>query len=78
MKNRFAKQAPDYLLIIIEKPDDWRAKNYFDVPKLGKVISMTPVSSYAEAHDDLKRCNQLALRHGLKRWAIIETADVQL
>ena len=32
------------------------------------------VASFDEAYDDLIRCNQIAIRKGLREWAMIETA----
>lgn len=36
-----------------------------------ELYEKTPVASYAEAYDDLVRCNRLAIRQNLDRWAVI-------
>ncbi len=74
MFNRQSNYQPDFILSIIRMPKDWRPENVFDVPPHGKVVSRTPVASFDEAHDDLIRCNQIAIRHGLREWAKIEAA----
>ena len=66
---------PDYYLVLIKKPNGWRPKNHFEVPVGGQVISRDVVASYSEAHDDLVRCNRLALQQDLDTWAVIEEAS---
>jgi len=77
-KNRFTYGQPDYIFVIVQRPDDWRPRNYFDMPPTGKVITKSLVASYDEAHDDLKRCNQWSLRQGLDTWAVIQAVEAQL
>lgn len=64
----------DFYLVLVKKPDGWRPKNHFEVPIYGQVISRSVVASYAEAYDDLVRCNRLSLQQGLDTWAVIEEA----
>ncbi len=68
------QSRPDYYLVLIKKPAGWRPKNHFEVPSHGEVISRYVVASYSEAHDDLVRCNRLALQQGLDTWMVIEEA----
>lgn len=66
----------DYYLVLVRKPDGWRPKNHFEVPNYddSQVIERFVVASYSEAHDDLVRCNRLALQQGLDTWTVIEEA----
>lgn len=75
--NRISFQQPDYLFMIVRAPKGWRPKNYFDVPASYEVLSNTYVASHAEAHDDLKRCNRIALRESLDTWAVIESVEAE-
>ena len=75
--NRFSLNRPDYILTFVKKPAGWKPRNYFEKPRQAVILSRHPVASYAEAHDDLVRCNRLALRHSLGEWAVIETADAE-
>ncbi|MEM9412593.1 MAG: hypothetical protein AAGA30_15880 [Planctomycetota bacterium] len=79
MVNRFSNQKPDYLLVIIRRPDGFRPKNHFEKPTVGtaQIVEVSPVASYAEAHDDLVRCNRLSLYKSLDTWAVIKTARKQ-
>ena len=74
MFNRQSNYQPDFIFSIVRVPKNWRPENVFDVPPSGKVVSRTQVASFDEAHDDLIRCNQVAIRRGLREWAMIETA----
>lgn len=65
---------PDFIFSIVIAPKDWRPENVFDIPPTGKVVSRVPVASFDEAHDDLIRCNKIAIRRQLREWAMIETA----
>ena len=76
-ENRLTLSQPDFVLTIVRKPDGWRARNYFDKPPYGRVISKSLVASYDEAHEDLVRCNRLSLHRLLDTWAVIQTADVE-
>ncbi len=76
-ENRTTSSQPDFVFTIIRKPENWRPRNYFDKPPHGLVLSKSLVASYEEAHDDLVRCNQLALHRSLDSWAVIQTADAE-
>jgi hypothetical protein len=76
--NRITQGQPDYIFLIVRKPSGWRPRNYFDVPPRGEIVSKTYVASYAEAHDDLKRCNRLSLHHSLDTWAVIQAVEAEL
>ena len=39
---------------------------------------MDYVASDEEAHDDLVRCNQLAMTHNLNKWAVIQSPGTQI
>jgi len=71
---RRSNYQPDFIFSIVRVPKNWKPKNVFDVPPNAKVVSRMPVASFDEAHEDLIRCNQIAIRHGLCAWALIETA----
>ena len=77
-KNRINQTQPDHVLLIVKRPDGWRPRNYFDIPATAEVVSKAYVASYQEAHDDLKRCNQLSLRHGLDTWAVVHAVEAEL
>ena len=74
MLNRRSNYQPDFIFSIVRVPKYWRPENVFDIPPSGKVVSQMPVASFDEAHDDLIRSNQIAIRNGLREWALIETA----
>ena len=76
--NRMTEGQPDYVFLIVRKPEGWRPRNYFDIPPRGEVVSKTYVASYDEAHDDLQRCNRLSLHHGLDTWAVVQSIEAQL
>ncbi len=65
---------PDFIFSIVRVRKNWRPENVSDIPPAGKVASRTPVASFDEAHDNLIRCNQVAIRHGLRPQVKIETA----
>lgn len=75
MTNRIKQFQPDFVFLLVRKPKNWRPRNYFDVPPRGVVVSRTLVASYPEAHDDLVRCNRIALHGKLDTWAVIKSAD---
>ena len=77
-RNRLTEGQPDYVFLIIRKPDGWRPRNYFDTPPRGEVVSKAYVASYEEAHDDLKRCNRLSLYNSLDTWAVIQAVEADL
>lgn len=70
--NRVLAEQPDYLLTIVKMPRGWTPNHLEDVPSGGKVLSIAVVASFAEAHDDLIRCNMIALQKNLRQWAIIQ------
>jgi len=72
LKNRIAHSQTDYLFLIIRKPRGWQPSSIADVPSGGEVLSEHFVASYAEAHEDLVRCNELAMSRDLHRWAVIQ------
>lgn len=76
-ENRLTSTKPDFVFTIIRKPEGWRPRNYFDKPPYGRVLSKSLVASYEEAHDDLVRCNRLALHQALDTWAVIQSADAK-
>lgn len=69
--NRIQSSRPDYHLLIVRKPEGWRPKNHFEVPRYKEIVSAFVVASYSEAYDDLQRCNRLALHKSLGTWAVI-------
>ena len=77
-KNRITQGQPDYVFLLVRKPEGWRPRNYYDVPVTAEVLSKTFVASYEEAHDDLERCNRLALRRSLDVWAVVQAVEAEL
>lgn len=76
--NRLAQAQPDYLLLIVHKPEGWNPATPGDVPQQCQVVSVAQVASYEEAYDDLVRCNELSMRHSLQQWAVIHSAGTDL
>jgi hypothetical protein len=76
--NRLFQAQPDFLLLIVRKPDGWTPRDLFDIPPICNILSVTPVASYQEAHEDLLRCNRLAEREGLEEWAVLQSLGSQL
>ena len=72
LQNRIVNSQADYLFLIVRKPEGWEPSRIEEVPRGGKVLSQQFVASYAEAYDDLVRCNKLALDRGLDKWAVIQ------
>ena len=77
-QNRITQGQPDYLFLIVRRPHGWRPRNYFDVPPHGEVVSKDYVASYAEAHDDLQRCNRWSLHNSLDTWAVVQAVEAEL
>ena len=69
------KVQPDFIFSIVRVPRSWKPEAVYDVPPRGKIVSQTPVASFDEAQDDLLRCNQLAMKNGLREWAVIQSAE---
>lgn len=66
----------DFILTLFRLPDSWRPYAIYDVPPSGEILSRTRVASFEEAHDDLLRCNRLALKGKSRVWAVIDRAKV--
>lgn len=64
----------DFMFSVVRVPNNWRPESIFDVTSPSRVVSRMPVASFEEAHDDLIRCNRIAISLGLRDWAMIETA----
>jgi hypothetical protein len=75
-ENRINYQ-PDYIFSIVRIPANWKPREVYDVPPTAELVTQVAVASFDEAHDDLVRCNGLALISGWREWAIIQTADTQ-
>lgn len=78
MENRMAEFSADHTLLIIKRPEDWEPAHVEDIPSSGEILARFKVASLAEARDDMRRCNQLALSQGLDSWAVVVMADVEL
>ncbi len=65
---------PDFIFSLVRVPQSWKPESVYDVPPSGKIISQMHVASFDEALDDLLRCNELAMKKGLRDWAVIQTA----
>ena len=70
--NRMGQLQDDCLLLIVRTPANWRPVRIDEVPGNAEVIASHSVASYAEAYDDLIRCNCLAMDEKLDRWAVIQ------
>ena len=71
IKNRIVQLQADYIFLIVRKPNGWQPTGVDEVPRGGEILSEQYVASYAEAYDDLVRCNKLALERDLNKWAVI-------
>ena len=76
--NRIFRVQADYLLIIVQRPAGWKPKRLDDIPPAGEVLSVAHVASFAEARDDVLRCNRIAMRENLPRWAVVQSAGGEL
>lgn len=74
-RNRLMRSHRDYMLAIVRRPAGWRPKAVDDAPPAGDIVQQDPVASYAEAHDDVVRCNQYALGQELDLWAVVLGPD---
>ena len=74
MINKDPNEQPDVIFSIVRMPRRWIPEHVFDAPPDGKILSRMPVASFDEAHDDLLRCNKIAIQFGLRQWAMIQTA----
>jgi len=72
IKNRVFQAHGDFVFLIIRKPENWEPTQVDQAPPGGEILSKHYVASYAEAHDDLQRCNQIALDGKLDTWAVIQ------
>ena len=70
-KNRLSGPQADYIFSIVQKPAGWKPQSLRDVPPKTEILAQDPVASFEEAAEDQIRCNQLALREKLNRWAVI-------
>ena len=71
LKNRIVHSQADYIFLIIRKPNGWQPSRVDQVPPGGEVLAEHYVASYAEAQDDLLRCNKLAMDRDLDQWGVI-------
>ena len=76
--NRIRHNQADYLLVIVRKPEGWSPSSLEDVPDQSHILSVAPVASFAEAKDDLLRCNRLVLDRKLDKWAVIHSPSGDL
>lgn len=76
--NRFNRQQPDYVLTLVRRPAGWLPSRIDDVPPNAQVVSRTLVASYEEAHDDLVRSNEIAIKNRLAYWAVVECPSASL
>ena len=67
---------PDFIFSIVRVSAEWKPSDIYDVPPAGELLTQTTVASFDEAHEDLVRCNRLALKYNWQEWAVIQTADV--
>ena len=72
-KHRIALLQADYLFMIVRRPTGWEPSKPDDTPPEGAVLSVDYVASYDEAREDMLRCNQLAMRQGLDKWAVVQS-----
>lgn len=72
IKNRIVQSQADYLFLILRKPEGWEPTRLDQVPPSGEILSEHYVASYAEAYDDMIRCNRIALERNLDKWSVIQ------
>ena len=72
IKNRIVSTHADYIFVIVRKPNGWQASRIDEVPRGCEILSEQYVASYAEAYDDLVRCNRLSMERDLDQWAVIQ------
>ena len=63
---RFCILQPDYLLSIVRRPPDWHPAKLDSVPPKPEVLKSYRVASFAEALDDVLRCNRHAVDYSLE------------
>ncbi|REK15572.1 MAG: hypothetical protein DWQ37_09275 [Planctomycetota bacterium] len=78
LKNRLAGPRADYLLLIVQRPRGWTPQKPDEIPPDSEVLAVHHVASIDEARDDMYRCNRLALRHNLPRWAVVQSGGGDL
>ncbi len=75
---RICVLQPDYLLSIVEKPNNWTPESLLATPPVLKTLRSFPVASYSEALDDVLRCNRYSLELNLRYWAIVQSTEAGL
>lgn len=75
---RFCILQPDYVLQIVRKPRAWQPTAIDSVPPILNVLRQYHVASFAEAMDDLQRCNQHALSTSIDTWAVVQSTEAGL
>ena len=75
---RFCIVHPDYLLSIVKRPSNWLPTRLDSVPSNPEVLKSYRVASFAEALDDVLRCNRHAVDHSLDTWAIVQSTEAGL
>ncbi|QDU92462.1 hypothetical protein [Lignipirellula cremea] len=78
INNRVFRTQADYLFLIVRMPIGWKPTRLEETPDHDEVLSQHFVASYAEAYDDLVRCNRLAMEQGLDEWAVIQAPGGEL
>ena len=69
---------PDYLLSIVRRPPNWLPTRLDSVPPKLEVLKSYRVASFAEALDDVLRCNRHAIDYSLETWAIVQSTEAGL
>jgi hypothetical protein len=70
--SRIAQPQADYILAIVRRPPGWRPESLDSIPPDEEVLEEHVVASFAEAHEDRARCNHIALRCNIDKWAVVK------
>jgi hypothetical protein len=70
--NQMIQPHADYILAIVRRPPGWHPESLDSVPLNGDVLVEHLVASFAEAKEDMVRCNQIALRCNIDKWAVVK------
>lgn len=73
INNRIAGLQADFLFMIVKRPRGWRPQSPLETPPVVEPLSVDYVASFDEAREEMIRCNTLAIKHNLAKWAVVES-----
>ena len=71
INGRISQSQADYILAIVRRPPGWYPDSIESAPQGSEILEEHLVASFAEAEEDLVRCNQIALRCNINKWAVL-------